>query len=165
MTDVLSQLFRHNYWANLKIIEWCESIPSEALDMASTGTYGTPRATLIHLLAAEEGYLRMINVSPPESTVRGLEVFPGFDALRRAAEYTGHAFVTAADEIGPEGVWRGQWGGAEWEVDQAVVMMQVINHATEHREQIKDTLSRAGYPAPELDSWAYAHEKNLMRKV
>jgi len=165
MTDVLAQLFRHNHWANLKIIDWCESIPAEALDVPSSGTFGSPRATLVHLLAAEEGYLRLIDVPPPDASVRGLDTFPGFDALRRAAEYTGRAFVTAAEAIGPEGVWRGQWGGSEYEVDQAVVMMQVINHATEHREQIKDALSRADYPAPEVDSWAFAHEKNLMRKV
>lgn len=165
MTDVLAHLFRHNHWANIKIIDWCEGIQADALDTAASGTYGTPRATLIHLLAAEEGYLRMIDVPPPDVSVRGLESFPGFDVLRRAAEYTGRAFMKAADDIGPEGVWRGQWGDAEWEMDQAVAMLQVINHATEHREQIKDTLSRAGYPAPEVDGWTFAHEKDLMRKV
>jgi uncharacterized damage-inducible protein DinB len=36
-----------------------------------------------------------------------------------------------------------------------VVMLQVINHATEHREQIKSMLSALGVTPPDIDGWEY----------
>jgi uncharacterized damage-inducible protein DinB len=34
-------------------------------------------------------------------------------------------------------------------------MLQVINHATEHREQIKSMLSSLGVTPPDIDGWDY----------
>jgi uncharacterized damage-inducible protein DinB len=34
-------------------------------------------------------------------------------------------------------------------------MVQVLNHATEHREQICSMLSALGITPPDLDGWAY----------
>jgi len=34
-------------------------------------------------------------------------------------------------------------------------MVQIINHATEHREQISSMLSALGVTSPNLDGWAY----------
>ena len=36
-----------------------------------------------------------------------------------------------------------------------VVMVVVINHATEHREQISSMLSALGVTPPNLDGWSY----------
>ena len=40
-------------------------------------------------------------------------------------------------------------------VEPWVVMVQVINHATEHREQISSMLTALGMTPPDLDGWAY----------
>ena len=40
-------------------------------------------------------------------------------------------------------------------VEPWVVMVQIINHATEHREQIKSMLSALGVTAPSIDGWDY----------
>jgi uncharacterized damage-inducible protein DinB len=34
-------------------------------------------------------------------------------------------------------------------------MVQAINHATEHREQISSMLTALGVTPPDLDGWAY----------
>jgi uncharacterized damage-inducible protein DinB len=34
-------------------------------------------------------------------------------------------------------------------------MLQVINHATEHREQIKSMLTALGITPPSIDGWDY----------
>lgn len=36
-----------------------------------------------------------------------------------------------------------------------VVMVQAINHATEHREQIKSMLSSLGVAPPDIDGWDF----------
>jgi uncharacterized damage-inducible protein DinB len=43
-----------------------------------------------------------------------------------------------------------------------VVLVQVINHATEHREQIKSMLSALGVTPPELDGWDYGEAINAL---
>ena len=43
-----------------------------------------------------------------------------------------------------------------------VVMLQVINHATEHREQIKSMLSALGVTPPGIDGWDYGEATNAL---
>lgn len=40
-------------------------------------------------------------------------------------------------------------------VEPWVVMVQVINHATEHREQVKSMLTALGITPPDIDGWDY----------
>ncbi len=47
-----------------------------------------------------------------------------------------------------------------WWVDPWVVMLQVINHATEHREQIKSMLTALGVTPPSIDGWDYGEFTN-----
>lgn len=39
-----------------------------------------------------------------------------------------------------------------------MVLVQAINHATEHRAQIMTTLTQAGVEPPSLDGWTYGEE-------
>ena len=43
-----------------------------------------------------------------------------------------------------------------------VVMLQVINHATEHREQIKSMLSALGVTPPDIDGWDYGEATHAL---
>ena len=43
-----------------------------------------------------------------------------------------------------------------------VVMVQAINHATEHREQIKSMLSALGVTPPSIDGWDYGEVTNAL---
>ena len=43
-----------------------------------------------------------------------------------------------------------------------VVMLQVINHATEHREQIKSMLSALGVNPPDIDGWDYGESTQAL---
>ena len=50
-------------------------------------------------------------------------------------------------------------------VEPWVVMVQAINHATEHREQIKSMLSSLGVTPPDIDGWDYAEAKNALTPI
>jgi uncharacterized damage-inducible protein DinB len=41
-------------------------------------------------------------------------------------------------------------------------MVQIINHATEHREQIKSMLTALGMVAPDIDGWGYGETTNAL---
>ena len=47
-------------------------------------------------------------------------------------------------------------------VEPCVVMVQVINHATEHREQIKSMLTAMGITPPSIDGWDYGEASNAL---
>jgi uncharacterized damage-inducible protein DinB len=47
-------------------------------------------------------------------------------------------------------------------VEPWVVLLQVINHATEHREQIKSMLSALGLTPPEIDGWDFGLTENAL---
>ena len=52
-TDTLTTLFRHNRWANVRILERCAGLTDEQLDATIAGTYGSIRDTLQHIVTAE----------------------------------------------------------------------------------------------------------------
>ena len=42
-----------------------------------------------------------------------------------------------------------------YHVEPWVIMVQIINHATEHREQVKSMLTALGITPPSIDGWDY----------
>ena len=51
-TDTITDLFRHNRWANLRLLERCATLTSEQLNATMTGGYGSIRDTLEHIVTA-----------------------------------------------------------------------------------------------------------------
>jgi uncharacterized damage-inducible protein DinB len=49
-----------------------------------------------------------------------------------------------------------------YHVDPWVVMLQVINHATEHREQLKSMLTALGITPPSIDGWDFGEVENVL---
>jgi uncharacterized damage-inducible protein DinB len=56
MSTVLIDAFRYKRWANLHLLDICSTLDEIQLQLTTPGTYGTIRATLQHLLAAEQRY-------------------------------------------------------------------------------------------------------------
>jgi hypothetical protein len=79
MNDLLVELFRHNTWANLKMIEFCRDLPpaQRDRDFKIVGTYGAIRDTLHHMIGSQEGYLYTYGRSKEAPA----EAFTTWDAL------------------------------------------------------------------------------------
>ncbi|MEZ4522752.1 MAG: DinB family protein [Thermomicrobiales bacterium] len=60
MSDHLVDMFRHNRWANLRILDWCAGLDDDLLDSSAPGTFGDARRTLVHLVGAEERYVEYL---------------------------------------------------------------------------------------------------------
>jgi uncharacterized damage-inducible protein DinB len=150
--NFLSRLFEHNHWANLQLIQACSTLSDEQLDAEpQTATKSSIRGTLQHLIDSQEDYA---------SQLLGIEARfnwqspPSFNALLQAAKSTGEELIALArDESQPSLQVPFQKEG--YSVEPWLVMVQAINHATEHREQIKSMLSRLGITPPRIDGWAY----------
>src|SRR5438309_9897088 len=93
--SVLTTLFHHNTWANLKLLDFCEALSEEQLDASATGTYGSIRDTLVHLIRAEVSYVHRVNGEWPDEPVPH-DPFAGFAVLKRTVRWTGDELLALA---------------------------------------------------------------------
>jgi uncharacterized damage-inducible protein DinB len=153
MTEsILVKLFEHNHWANLQMIQACSVLSDEQLDAEpQSATMGSIRSTLVHLASSQRGYLALLTLpvdARPSTPV-------AFAELLESVKLSGEGLLALArDEKGKLSQTRLQTRDG-FQVEPWVVMVQIINHATEHREQIKSMLSALGVTPPDLDGWTY----------
>ena len=156
--EFLVKIFEHNNWANQQIMQACYTLSDEQLDAEPHSvTKGTIRRTLLHLVQSQLGYLSLLTLPVEERPTAPLE----FAELQESVRISGEGLLELAkDENKPfeprlktrDGYYTEPW----------VVMLQVINHATEHREQIKSMLSALGVTPPDIDGWDYAIANNAL---
>lgn len=156
--NFLEKLFEHNNWANLRIIQACSALSDEQLDAEpQSATRGSIRSTLSHLAGAQAGYLSLLTL-PVEERVR---VTPAFDELQEFVSKSGEGLLALArgvqKPLKPQLQTRDGYFVESW-----VLMVQIINHATEHREQIKSMLSALGVIPPDIDGWSYGEATNAL---
>lgn len=111
--------------------------------------------TLVHMLASEEGYTRLFNFTGP-TPIPGLKeftTFPGFDELRRHAEYSGKELIAIAEQADLDQIL--YLDGGTYESSVIINLLQAINHGIDHRSQISTLLTQQGIEAPDLDGWSY----------
>ena len=150
----LEMLFEHNNWANIQIIKACSTLTDELLDAEpKSTTAGSIRTTLLHLVTAQQGYLRLLTV-PLEQRLDRVPT-PTFAELKNLMSSSGEALLALArDESSTPNKGHIQTRD-NYLVEPWVIMVQIINHATEHREQIKSMLTALGVTPPEIDGWSY----------
>ena len=149
--NFLEKLFEHNNWTNLKIIEACLALSDEQLDAEPRSvTKGSIRSTLTHLVKSQRGYLATLTQPLEARPVTPIL----FDELQESARISGEGLLALA--IGEQKPFGNPLQTRDgYHVEPWVIMVQVINHATEHREQIKSMLSDLGVTPPDIDGWDY----------
>ena len=150
--NFLGKLFEHNNWANLQIIQACSALSDEQLDAEPQSvTKGSIRRTLVHLVSSQNGYLRTLTLPLEE---RPDAVTVAFAELQESASKSGEGLLALAR--GEQKPLKSQLQTRDgYLVEPWVLMVQIINHATEHREQIKSMLSALGVTPPNIDGWDY----------
>jgi uncharacterized damage-inducible protein DinB len=157
VTGGLDDLFRHNVWANLRVIDLCSGVSDQQLDATVDGTYGTIRATLVHIVGAEEAYLKRLTADERWDPMDD-DWWEGFDELRRRTTDAGEALVAEAGRQDVDRVvrWVGRDDGVHRSMRASLLLTQTINHSTDHRSQVFTILTQVGVEPPELDGWSYA---------
>ena len=168
VTNTLIDAFRHNAWANRKLIEFCRGLSGEQLTASTTGTYGNILETMQHIIGGEYFYAYLLS---------GRELdWPGFDERVIEPEHWEQwaddlaAFWEAAlaSPIDPDGLLvRPDGPGWTREVRTGVLIAQTLQHGNVHREQISAIITSLGLAPPDLEVWAYAAEvgRDAMRQT
>ena len=161
---VLETLFRHNLWANLAILEACSLLSAEQLQTSAVGGFGSIDETLQHFVSSEESYLYRIRTGTPLVRPENRSRLIMAD-MRESLLASGMGLIECASKVEATESVGMQWNNGPInklvQVPKAVILAQVINHATEHRAQIMAILTQLGIEPPELSSWAYFEAQEL----
>ncbi|HKF17593.1 MAG TPA: DinB family protein [Candidatus Dormibacteraeota bacterium] len=153
--DPLRTMFRHHAWATRMLIDHCASLPPESMAESAPGTRGPIMDTLVHLLAADQRYLVLMDGLTPNPRIHETEPAT-LDDLRAGAEAQAarwNALVDRAPELDVTIPARGQWPDTPHAED--LLFLQAIHHGNDHRTQICTILGAHGLEVPDLDGWAY----------
>jgi uncharacterized damage-inducible protein DinB len=156
--NILARIFEHNNWANDQILTACAQLTGEQLDAEpKSATEGTIRSTLLHLANAQLSYLRILTLPLEERKER---VVLDFAEVEKSLKQTGEALLAlvANGKYPTERLTTRD----DYYVEPWVILVQIINHATEHREQIKSMLTALGITPPSIDGWDYGDVMKAM---
>lgn len=160
----LETLFRHNLWANLQLLEVCRPLSEEQLQATVVGVYGSLGETWQHMARSERSYFSRISTGQPYRHPEGAPPLT-FAELAESLRHTGEGLIEWVVKVDGEERVEVQWDNngiqGPVQVPKAVIITQVINHATEHRTQIMAILTHLGIQPPELDSWGYFEAQEL----
>lgn len=153
----LAELLHHHLWANLRLLDTCATLSEEQLDASAPGTFGSIRDTLLHIVSAEQGYLIRLTGRQPERRFKS-DDNPSIAELQEQTRQNGEALLALAAEMRASDMVEAEWDGQRWRFPASVLLVQVINHATEHRTNVTTILAQQGVNLPEedfLDGWSY----------
>lgn len=159
MTNLLSELFKHNLWANLRLLDACVELDNAELERTVVGTYGSIRDTWMHLVAAEARYVALLSDQQPDFSFGEHTGFSNWEDLRARAQRSGTALIAIAENFDATRVLRGIRQGEAYAIPSVVPMIQAINHATEHRVHIATILTQLDVAPPTVDGWEYGRDQ------
>ncbi len=156
-TSLVTTLFAHNTWANLKLLDVCAHLSDIQLDTSAIGGYGSIRDTLMHIIGAEVSYVSRVNGKRPPHTLAG-EQFPEFAALQDVVRWAGDELLQLALSARKDTSVQEREQGLACQYPLASLMVQEVTHATEHRTQIAAILTQLGVEPPDMSVWQYMME-------
>ncbi|MDX1415513.1 MAG: DinB family protein [Candidatus Promineifilaceae bacterium] len=149
---LIDLLFKHNNWANLRLLDACGALSQEQLGHEAAGTYGTIIGTMTHLVRAQERYLYHLDgyesSEPAQITIKDLHkrASESGEVLRQFAQNITEDRVLTIGSEEPE------------EIPAFVILLQALHHAEEHRAQVASIMGRLGVEPPGLSGWDYFDE-------
>ncbi len=152
---VLVAMFEHHKWSNLTIIDFCAGLTEEQLALTGSGVFGSVIEIVKHLYANESHYLGFLEGCDPVAGFAHRGPFPGWNTIRTVAEQSGNALIAFAASLEGDPIQRGMDRGEPFAIATSVFVVQIVNHATEHRSHIRTVLSSNGVTPPEIDGWTW----------
>ena len=157
MTSPLAEPLRHNAWATRQLLDAARALTPEQLHATVPGTFGSVLETLQHIVSAE-GFYQFLLTSHWPAWRWPADQPPDLDTLARAARDSAAFWETFL--AGPHDptcivVVPDPREDKIHDVALGVILIQVLDHGTDHRSQISTILSTIGVTPPRVDGWAY----------
>lgn len=153
--NIWSNVFRHHRWSNLVMIDFLSTLTDEQLARTVPGTYGSSIDTIRHLISSDADYVRIIPDAPDVPQIDDAGPFGGWEELRKIADAADTALIAYVDGLTEDEFFVDIDEGEAFDLTKSFLLAQIIHHATEHRSQIRTTLSAHGITPPEISVWAW----------
>lgn len=164
--NLLVGFLKHNSMMNGYLLDACEPLTPDQLGTTVVGTYGTVAATLVHICNAQDSYTaRFFGDDRPQPLDE--QPFPGVATLRERLGRNNARLEQAAALVDDhrEVQVTGDDPAGTWQLPGALLLLQAVNHATEHRSQISTILTQLGIEPPAMDGWTYFFDAGYMIDV
>lgn len=148
----LAAIFDHNRWANEVLLEACRGLTVEQYATSAVGGYGDLGATLAHIASGEVFYTELLTRWKPSTSWQQDDPFPGVDMLLEVVRETGPRLLEVATTWPDDAEIERDPGEM---IPATVILVQAINHATEHRTHATTILTKLGIDPPLIDGWAH----------
>jgi uncharacterized damage-inducible protein DinB len=156
MTDTaLLRALRHNVWANLELLAFCDRLTAEQLAWTAPGTYGSIHATLQHTVGAENGYLFALTGQLPPGGRLTPDLVPLSQLIERERTNGERIESVVGAGFDPERVITRARGDT---ATAGIIVAQFVHHGSDHRAHVGTILGAHGIEPPEIDVWAYGSE-------
>lgn len=157
--DYFRALFGHSYWARDKILEQVAQLSQEDYVAPRALDYGSVRATLVHNLSAEAGYLARLRGEQLEPPINE-ESVPTVAALRERWEVEqekSQPYLTQLADADLKGEFRQVSPRTGEETVNTVwwLLAQCLNHSTQHRSEVALAITQLGHSPGDLDVIRY----------
>lgn len=160
----LVDLFRHNSWATIRLIEFAKTLTPEQRAWTVPGTFGPIDQTLVHIVGGDRWYLLLLTGERPQDPPQRAGGPIDLDRLLEQARTVAERYERyAAGSIDPDEVRTTETtsSSGEKQVDRdtvGTILAQVMHHGNEHRSQIGTALSAHGVEHPDYAGWAWGNE-------
>lgn len=152
--ELFRLLFEYTWWARDRLLMAAEGLSEEEYAKPNGFNYDSIRGILTHALAAETGGMRRWTGQMPATGISH-EALPTVETLtKRWLEEVKalKAFLPSLDDAGLEQeVVQRRADGTEVRRVMMFDMMQIINHATQHRSEAAEALTMVGRSPGDLD--------------
>ena len=150
-----ANMYRHHRWSNLVLIDFLSSLTNEQLELTVRGTYGNSLDTIRHIVSSNADYVRILPDTPEVPQIAQDGPFRGWDRLREVADAADTALIAYVTDLNDDHYFIDIDDGVAFQLTRSMLLIQIIHHATEHRSQIRTTLSSHGITPPEISTWAW----------
>jgi uncharacterized damage-inducible protein DinB len=148
---MIEELYDYNDWANQRLLLLCDDLTDEVLDESREIGFGSLRATLFHILAAERVWLdRWLQRprTPLETDPAGMTVARWGEALREVSEERA-ALIAVEERTGFERIVNyDDSQGTPYAHRIGDLLLHVANHGIHHRAQALHFLKQHGRTIP-----------------
>jgi uncharacterized damage-inducible protein DinB len=162
----LENLFDYGYWANRKLFEAMSQLMPEQFSQPVSGSHGSIRNTMVHVLSAEWGWLSRCggpDRGPPLNPIDFPTVASLADTWNRVELYLREFLSTLRDEDLARNVEFAIGGTEKRSMPVGELLQHAANHAVHHRGQVSLLLRLLGCNPDNFDLLFYYSEKHRLR--
>ncbi len=167
----LKRQLEQDVWATEKLIAHLRKLTPPQLELTASGTYGTIKSTLQHIVVADENYIVRLTGNILHGAPFRITDPATIDdiAAHLAHVKDGVARLLSGPTLDAERLITDtplrQAGAPRNEMATWVPAAQFVNHGVDHRSHINTILAANGLETIDLQVWPYASEVGATRQV